>query len=513
MFDFIIEQLKPKSSVVEDAESKLNVKEIVQVKSPVFNYKRSRDIKDEWQEFEYNFSEIDRIESVEAFMSLSFGKKLALFMKEGFEIVGHDQAAIDYIERRLNEICYVSKTTLNLLISDIAKNLIRYSNCFILTKRNALLSGGYTRIDNKGKKIEPIASLHILPTSMMQVKRDENGIPIAYRQYDKSGWSSMTPEDQVKNSKEYKASEIIHIYVDKVEGFSTGKPRVWQAIEDIKALRRIETDIEILVHQGVMPLIQYKVGTEKSPADILPNGKDEIAVATEFLSLHPPEGVLVTSERHEIKMVGAEGRALRAETYLDYFKKRVLSALHLSGVDIGEGDTANRSTAASMSRSLVDVVKSDQLALEEHLFSQIIIPLLTESEPPEKPAYDWLNEEKQVWIKFKEIDIDHQLKKENGTIQLFLNNLLTHDEARLRINESSLEDSEKEGLFSNMFQHAMTLLGSASDPSSPLSYAAVDNPNVPIEQKHISKAISVQKDLAKTEVKAKAIGKPTQKKK
>jgi hypothetical protein len=52
----------------------------------------------------------------------------------------------------------------------------------------------------------------------------------------------------------------------------------------------------------------------------------------------------VPAERHEIKAIGAEGRALRAEGYLSYFKQRIFAGLGVSAIDMGEGDTSNRST-------------------------------------------------------------------------------------------------------------------------------------------------------------------------
>lgn len=507
MFKNIVDISRNSVKTIEDIESKLTVSEIRQIKSPVENYKNSRTSGEaSWNDLEYNFSEIDKIESIEAFMSLSFEKKLALFMKEGFQLVGTDPEIIEYVERRLNEVCYVGKTTLNLLLSDIAKNLIKYSNVFILVTRDEKLSGGHVRVTPDGKEIKPISALHVLPTSMIQVKTDKKGNVVAYRQYYTHNWKSNTDTNEVT---EHKAKDVIHISVNKMEGHIVGTPRTIQAIEDIKALRRIETDIEILIHNGVIPFVQYKIGSDKAPAGYLPDGRDEVSVASAYLAQHPTEGIFVTPERHEIKMIGAEGRALRAETYMEYFKKRALSALHLSTVDIGEGETANRSTAAQMSRSLIDIVKSDQLSLEEQFFVSVIIPLLLESKPKGEAQFDWLSEENQVWLKFKEIDVDHQIKKDNATTQLWLNNLLTIDEARLRIGEAEYEEGELERCLFKLIGETSILLGSANDPGSPMAHAAAGHESVPVESKDINKAMAVTSQLERTKARAKG----TQKKK
>lgn len=470
------------TATIEDAESKIAAPSLEVTKNPIFNYRTTRPyFMNDWQKLEYDFKEIDKVATIEAYLQISFDKKTALFMKEGFEIVGKDAELAAYVERRLREICYVSKTTPRQLINDIAKNIVRYSNCFILIKRNDKLSGGYTRIDSKGRKILPISSLHVLPTSMVQVKVNDLKQPIKYRQYSEEDWTENTRPTAI-----YEPDEIIHFYVNKLEGFVVGTPRASAAIEDIKALRRIESDIEVLLHQSIFPIVQYKVGTEDQPATILPDGRDEISLVTDVINNQPPEGFFVTPERHEIKMIGAEGRSLRAENYLQYFKQRVLSALNLSSVDIGEGDTANRSTAAQMSRSLVDAVKADQQSLEEQLYANIIIPLLQES--TEDNSFDWLDPKNKVSIRFKEIDIENQLRKENGAIQLWLNSAITHDELREKIGLSPVADKEWEETYYKMVTEAQELLKLGAMPDSPLADVSARSPNTPMTKNDLEKA-------------------------
>jgi hypothetical protein len=467
---------------IEDAESKIEAPSLEVTKNPVFNYRTTRPyFMNDWQKLEYDFKEIDKVATIEAYLQISFDKKLALFMKEGFEIVGKDPELAEYVDRRLREICYVSKTTPRQLITDIAKNIVRYSNCFVLIKRNEKMSGGYTRKDSKGRTILPISSLHVLPTSMVQVKVNDLKQPILYRQYSEEDWTENT-----RPTVEYKPEEVIHFYVNKLEGFIVGTPRASAAIEDIKALRRIESDIEVHTHQSIFPIVQYIVGTEDQPATILPDGRDEISMVTEVINNQPPEGFFVTPERHEIKMIGAEGRSLRAESYLQYFKQRVLSALNLSGVDIGEGDTANRSTAAQMSRSLIDAVKADQQTIEDQMYANVIVPLLQES--TEDNSFDWLDPKNRVVIRFKEIDIENQLRKENGAIQLWLNNAITHDELRERVGLSPVTDKQWEESYYKMITEAHELLKLGAIPDSPLADVSARSPNTPMTKGDLEKA-------------------------
>ncbi|NDB81133.1 MAG: hypothetical protein EB127_00060 [Alphaproteobacteria bacterium] len=470
------------SSVIEDADSKILAPNLEKTKDPVFNYRTTRPyFMNDWQKLEYDFKEIDKIATIEAYLQISFDKKLSLFTKEGYEVIGKDPDLVEYVERRLNEVCYVSRTTPRQFITDIAKNIIRYSNCFVLVKRNDAMSGGYTRVDAKGRKIAPISSLHILPTSMVQVKVNDLKQPVKYRQYSEEDWTENTRPTSI-----YEPNEIIHFHVNKLEGFVVGTPRASAAIEDIKALRRIESDVEVLLHQSIFPIVQYKVGTEEMPATILPDGRDEITMVTEVINNQPPEGFFVTPERHEIKMIGAEGRSLRGEGYLDYFKKRVLAALGLSSVDIGEGDTANRSTAATMSSSLINSVKSDQLVLEEQIYAHLIVPLLQES--TEDNSFDWLDPENKVSLRFKEIDVENQIKKENAAIQLWLNNAISHDELRDRIGMSTAKDEDWEHSYYKMVTEAQELLRLGANPMSPLAETSAKSDRTPMSPADLKKA-------------------------
>jgi hypothetical protein len=187
---------------------------------------------------------------------------------------------------------------------------------------------------------------------------------------------------------------------------------------------------------------------------------------------------------------------LRAESYLQYFKQRVLSALNLSSVDIGEGDTANRSTAAQMSRSLVDAVKADQQSLEEQLYANIIIPLLQES--AEDNSFDWLDPKNRVSLRFKEIDIENQLRKENGAIQLWLNNAITHDELRERVGLSPVSDEQWEESYYKMITEAQELLKLGSIPGNALSETSARSPNTPMTKADLEKANQKNTDMKRT---------------
>ena len=147
-------------------------------------------------------------------------------------------------------------------------------------------------------------------------------------------------------------------------------------------------------------------------------------------------GIYVSDHRHKIQAIGSEGRALRIEGYLDYFKKRVFAGLGLSSVDMGEGDTANRSTAHSLSQSAILDVEALQRVMKTFLEFYVFNELLLEG------GYDPLEYKNKVEIKFGVIDSEARSKLENQTIQLWLNNLISENEARQRLGYSPDVDKE-----------------------------------------------------------------------
>jgi ribosomal protein L37AE/L43A len=154
---------------------------------------------------------------------------------------------------------------------------------------------------------------------------------------------------------------------------------------------------------------------------------------------------------------------------------------------MGEGETANRATADNMSRNLVDSVKDLQQVMEIFVNEHVIKELLLESTFGDAV----LDEENLVRLKFKEIDVDAQIKKENHHADLFEKDILNHDEARIRMglepwviptpeevqNRTDTPDNFPEWNKSRwkMFKEPELLIQSIDEPYSPAALAASQN--------------------------------------
>lgn len=381
---------------------------------------------------EYSLSEISLIEDGESYVRQAFQKKTALMFKEGEVFTGKNQETINYIKTRLRQMEYVTGSSWRTLLGQTGKDLIAKSNFFWVKVRNDKASGGKSSKEGS----VPVAGYFPLPAETVKVKKNKNGKIIKYRQEMPGGrWKEFFPKD------------VIHFKCNVKPGFTFGTPQIIPVIPDIQALRRLEENVEILFYQTLFPIFQYKVGTESKPAGTvtLPDGSvvDEIGYVRDQIANMPTEGGVVTPERHDLSYIGAEGQIPNYQNILAYFKGRVLSGLGISSIDIGDGDSSNRATADSLSKALIDSVKHYQDVFEQVINSHVIPELLMEG----GFSFDPLAEENFVEMKFIEIDIEEQMKKNVNAQLLFSGDIWDIDEARAVTGKQPLEKSQEDKMF------------------------------------------------------------------
>lgn len=380
------------------------------------NIGRSRVPSLRWEQPEWDLAECGRIIDTESYVRRAFRNKKNLFVKEGYEFVGSRPERIQYIKRRIAQMEIATGTPFKILIGQTISSLIRTSNAFWIKVRNKEASGGKVRTTTDGRKLNPVAGYFIAPPETIRFKRDEFGKIKRYQQ-----------EIYGKTSKEFAPEDVVHFFFDKREGYAVGTPALVSVKDDIRALRRIEENVELLVYQHLFPLFHYKVGTEQNPAAVYSDGTTEVDEIQLKVASMPSDGCWVTPERHEVKPLQAGSSPVAVEKVIDHFKQRIFTGLGNSSVDMGEGGTANRSTADTMSRNLIDDTKADQKEFASQFEAFIINELLLESTFSDATILD---EENLVRLKFKEIDFESRMAKENHYSQMFLQNAITHSELR-----------------------------------------------------------------------------------
>ena len=377
---------------------------------------------------EYDLFEYSRIIDTEAIVAKAFERQRALIFKNGYYFESNNPKNIEYIKSRIREIEYVTGLTFRSFIEEMAYNLVMFHNSYILMVRNEKKSTGET-VNVGNKDLEPIAGWFNLPTETIQRKLKENGDVEMYKQYiDPATFRIFSPE------------KVRHLKYNARSGFTMGTPPLEAVKDDILALRRIEESVETLIYKGIFPMIHVKVGTESNPAKILVDGRDEVEKMGYVMQELDEYGGITTSERVEIKAIGSESLALRVESYLEYFKDRVMLGLGVSDIDMGIGDSSGKATGQIISQTLKEAVINKQDAISEFITHILFKPLLVES-----GMYDaeyLIPEEDLVKFKFNHVDQDARIKIESHILNMFNSGLLSINEARLEIGYKEIGDKE-----------------------------------------------------------------------
>ena len=323
---------------------------------------------------------------------------------------------------------FMTGTPMDILLQQVADDLVMYSNAFLVKSRTELTNIG--GLQAKGLyDPKPVGGYFRIDPATMQIKVDKYGQVKQYQQ-------------QVgQNTAKFKPTDVIHIFVDKQGGELFGTPRVVAALEDVKLLRKIEGETLTLIYRYAIPLYQMKIGL---PEQGFMATDKEIDEAKQEVQKLANDGLLVTNERTEFISIGAQGAALDTSKYLEYWRKRVLAALHLSEAQVGSGGA--KQDADSMEEQAHDLVKWYQHALQTFIEEKILNELLIEG------GYNpYMNEQDICHFTFNEINIEAQVKMQTHWLNMFQGNLVTMEEARQGIGLRA-DNIDESRLYQNMIQ-------------------------------------------------------------
>lgn len=373
---------------------------------------------------EYNLEEIKLASEKDSYIKMALMKYSYMLFKAGYRLESENQDAIDYIKSRFYIMSFATNKPTDILLQELGDDLIKYSNAFVVKSRVAQVMSG---INAKGAfdATQPIGGYYRIDPSTVTIDRDKFGTIKSYKQ---------TVDGEDKN---FKASEVIHFYLDKDAANAFGTPRIVSALEDVKLLRKIEGNIATMIYKYSMPLYQWIIGLPQQGFQATDN---EISEAKDAIDNMPLDGSIVTNEKTTIKSIGAEGSALSAEGYLSYFEKRVFTALGVSESQMGRGGA--KQDADSMESQAHDTVKHIQKVYATFLEYLIINELLLEG------GFDPItNPDDRVQFIFNEINIDTKIKVENHEMAKFQSNILSMKEVRKKLGYS--EDVDDSDLYQN----------------------------------------------------------------
>ena len=359
-----------------------------------------------------------------------------LIFKAGYSIVSNNDEAAKYVRQRLGMMSWGTQIPIDILFQQIAQDLVTFSNAFLIKSRVDPSQLGGLKAQGV-LDTNPVGGYYRVDPSTIQIKRDKNGTIKSYQQ--ESG----------SNTKKFKPTDVIHLYVNKFGGDAFGTPIIQPALEDVKLLRKIEGNVTQLIYRYAMPLYQMKIGI---PQPGFQATDQEIREAKSEVEKMNSDGIMVTNEVTEFKAIGAEGNALDASAYLKYFEERVVTGLNMSMAMMGRG--GNASDADSMEAQVHNMVKYYQqtisIMLENFMFNELLM------EGGFSPIG---GEDDVVHFQFKEINTETRVKLDTHALNLFQGNLITQPEARQMMGIDS-DDVDLTQLYANLIQqpNAMELV-------------------------------------------------------
>jgi len=339
-------------------------------------------------------------------------------LKNGYDYVAKDNKAQEHIRKRIREIELFTGIKHKEIITSITDQLVTYANAYIIKVRKPISKYG-RKYKLYNKTVEPIVGLFVAEATTMSIGLD--------------------PESQVKKYKQtvngeeryFDITDVIHLTYNKIPGTLTGLTNINQVLDDVRALRKLEEEIEILGFQYAIPLYLYKVGTDTHPA-----APGEVETASNVVNHSPTYGMMVVPHTHDIKSVTSEGDSIDVMQFVTHFKQRIFAGLGVSPVAMSEVSSSNRNTSEIADIQMQTITKSYQQILSNKLEQEFIDELLRDG---------YFNPLLIIGeLRFGEIDLEAQIKKENHILQKYMSNLITFEEARLQsdtettINEKDL---------------------------------------------------------------------------
>lgn len=399
---------------------------------------------------EHDLSEVKDAVDTDSYLKVAILKYSQLITKNGYKITSVNENALAYVKQRIRMMEFGTGIPFDVLLDGIAHDLVQYSNAFLVKSRikDTTALGGAKAVGILDKN--PIGGYFRVDPSTVMIKRDKNGTIQGYQQ-------EVDGEDTT-----FKTTDVVHLYTDKEAGNAFGTPRIVAAMEDVRLLRKLEGQVLSIVYRFSIPLYQAKIGVAK---ENMMATEQELKEAQSEIEKMPNDGFIVTNERTDFKVIGAEGQAIDISPYLNYFENRVFSALNVSQSMMGRGGA--KQDADSMEQQVHDQVKFFQHTIETFLAVGMFNELLMEG------GFDPLgNTDDAVILTFNEISLDTKVKLENNVVTKFQANLIEFEEARREMGYTS-DNVDESRLFTNMITQPNAIaqiqakMGGTTTSSSP----------------------------------------------
>ncbi len=383
-----------------------------------------------------HFQELHNAYHVDSYIRQSVDKYAEKVCANGFKlsevIESDDEFLKTYLVRRLNLMGRAQGYEIPLLSLDVARRLVRDGNVFLVKAWvPSIQVPGVTLKGLPGRGL--IGGLFLLEA--------ENMIPVIdQRNGARKGWIYRYRDGMKIQDKLFPLDQIYHfVYCSEgIDGW--GYSQNIPALEDVRSLRNAEEAVLRLLYRFLNPLIHVQ-----SP-DILGDGQglqEQVDLAAQILSQMAHDGFVVTGPDYEMKAIGAESQALRAEPYLEFFKQRGFAGLGVSSLIMGEGNYIGNAGANALSVQMHDRAKTYQHIFNQYFTTTILAELLVEAG---RDIFSEDGEAAATWT-LPEFDDDELRRDQNHKADLFSKGALTRTELREYLKLPPLTTEEEDDTF------------------------------------------------------------------
>jgi len=393
------------------------------VNDPGFKFNRPRQVRVnhrssstvEFHDPDYDLSTISNAVQLDGILNRSVNIYVEQVLKNGVEVVSLSERLQKHYKNRKREIEFGTNIPFTETIRTITNQLVTYANAYVIKVRGKSKNASEYRLYNR--TVKPIIGLFVADATTMRIGLNKSG--------------KITHYKQIVNGieKEYQLDDIIHLTYNKIPGTLCGRSPIISVLDDVRALRKLEEEIEILGFQYAIPLYLYTVGTDNHPA--APGEVDAVTASVNNMSTY---GIIVGPHTHDIKSVTNDNDPVDVMKFVAHFKQRILAGLGISPVAMGESNTSNRNTSQVADMAMQNITKIYQSIITNKLNQEFLKELIMDGGmSPEKFELE---------LRFPEIDMESQIKKETHILQKYQSNVITLAEARLAMDVETKIDEQ-----------------------------------------------------------------------
>jgi len=367
---------------------------------------------------EYDLKTIANAVMLDGFLRRSVNIFTEQILKNGYEFTSKNSRIQKHVTKRIKEIENLTNLAFYEVVSQIARQLVTYANAYLIKVRSDAKSiiGNTYRL--YGRDLMPIVGLFIAEASTMEIGLNDRNQVVNYKQY-------VNGQEVI-----WDARDVIHLTYNKIPGTITGLSNIISVLDDVRALRKLEEEVEILGFQYSVPLYLYKVGSKD-----IPPAPGEIEQVRTTVNNMPSYGMLVVPGHHTVEVPTNNNSPLDIISYINHFKKRIFAGLGVSPVAMSESDSSNRNTSQILDLSMQAITISFQRIIKSKFEMELIRELMLDG------GFGNLNDDFE--FNFPEIDLENQIKKETHIIAKWQNNLITRAEGRLEMDyDTTLDETD-----------------------------------------------------------------------